>query len=113
MKRRQELLQEDLPPALAELLRLLGMIIPPGHLFDDLIAALADQPPYPLELDVDSRLREGLDPGMGVGVVAVNERTVNIKQYSANRAHEVAFARRRPWRSGAAVIHALGDPSTH
>ena len=90
-KRRQKLLREDGPPALAELPRLIGIIIPPGHFLDDLIAAFTDQPPDSLESDVDSRLRESLDPGVGMGVVAVNERTVNIKQNSANRAHGIAF----------------------
>jgi hypothetical protein len=40
-----------------------------------------------LELDVEAILRESLDPGMSMGIVAVNERTVDIQEHSANRAH--------------------------
>src|SRR6185295_2022783 len=77
---RQEGRREDLAPPLRDPLAKGGFLVDAGHRRHQLVAAHPDGAADVLELDLDPRLGKRLHPGVGVGVITVNEGTVDIEQ---------------------------------
>ena len=72
---RQVALAKDLPAPLGDA-RALAAVVPNARdVRHQLVAAHADGPAHAVGGHVDRCFIEGVDPGLGVGVVAVDERT--------------------------------------
>ena len=72
-------LAEDLPAPLADARTLAAVLANARDVRHELVAAHPDSAAHPVVGDIDTRLVEGIDPGLGVGVVAVHERAVDVE----------------------------------
>src|SRR5687767_3193470 len=88
----QPALAEDLGAPLADARVVAAVACEPADQLDDAIAAHADERANPRVIDRDVEFSERLDPGMGVRVVAVDERAVDIEQDSVIATHDRGLA---------------------
>ena len=78
-KVRQVAIVKNLAATLADTRALAAVMGYAGNMRHQLVAAHADGAAYPLGGHVEAGFVEGVDPGVGVGVVAVDERAVDVE----------------------------------
>src|SRR5581483_2182903 len=83
-ERRQVALHEDLLPPLADLLALLTIFGNAYRLWQDLISPHTNQGANLIEGDIIAILVHRLYPGMGMRVIAVHQRSIDVKDDAAN-----------------------------
>ncbi len=103
-------LLQDLAPALVERLALLVQLLPAQEHRHELVAALADLPADRVERHVAPDLPERVDPGLGVEVDGVDQRSVHVEDDSLDH-------REPPLRAGNAfappvAVHHRGRAAT-
>jgi hypothetical protein len=80
-------LEEDVGARVADALVRFAVTRQAGGRFDQAIAAHADQLAHACERDLVAEFGESFDPCVRVGIVAIDERAIDVEEHSTESRH--------------------------